>query len=136
MRLIDHYYHFGEGYDPYLITPHWQVAQLNYTVGLSVANLEAIECHRLTDEAFILMKGRAVLVAADNVPKAIWFETVDMKIGHTYNVPRGRWHTIVMKPDSEVMIVENANTHKKDVEYYKLPMDMLSALKRRLEKMI
>jgi len=136
MTLINRYYHFGEGYDPFLITPKWQVAQLNYAKDLDIASIKSIERHAQTDEVFVLMKGRAVLVAAEHVPEAIWFETMVMKAGYTYNIPKGRWHTIVMQPGTEVMIVEDAGTHKQDVAYYRLPEDILARLKRKLEKLI
>lgn len=136
MSLIDKYFHFGNGYEPFLITPNWQVAQLNSSPELTIDRLDKIERHINTDEVFILTRGRAVLIAAENVPEAIWFEILDMKTGMTYNITKGRWHNIVMTQESEIIIVEDTETHKNDVEYYKPDPGILEELKKKLRKIL
>ena len=50
--LIEEYIHNNEGYNPYLIGPKWQVAQLNYEPNLHPDNIEKMDIHQSTDETF------------------------------------------------------------------------------------
>jgi mannose-6-phosphate isomerase-like protein (cupin superfamily) len=115
--MIEQYFHEGDGYNPFLIRQGWQVAQLNYQTDLQAPALHRVECHRQTDEVFILFQGRSVLVVAEESPHGLRFECVRLQPGVTYNIPAGVWHAIAMEPRDMVIIVENANTHLNDVTY-------------------
>jgi mannose-6-phosphate isomerase-like protein (cupin superfamily) len=119
-QLIEKYTHTAEGYNPFLIRDKWQVAQLNYVSGQGFADMDKIEVHQQTDEVFILLKGTAVLIAAEKEGDKVNFQTIEMIEGITYNIPAGVWHNIAMDPDAQIIIVEDANTHLHDVTYYYL----------------
>jgi mannose-6-phosphate isomerase-like protein (cupin superfamily) len=116
-RLIETYFHLGPGYEPFLVREGWQVAQLNFLPEQRAAHIARVERHAHTDEVFILCRGAAILVAAENGAAGLRFEAVRMKPGVTYNVPAGVWHNIAMTPDDWVILVEKDNTHRTDVEY-------------------
>ncbi len=113
MPLIERYFHSGPGYNPFLIRPGWQVAQLNFSPELGSEAIGTMERHRNTDEVFVLFRGNSRLVAGQGMQ----LEVCRMEPGVTYNIPRGMWHWIVMSPGDLVLIVEDAATHLKDVEY-------------------
>lgn len=117
---IETYYHEGEGYNPFFITDHWQVAQLNYLPELGMQAIKKMEMHAATDEIFILTKGTAILIIGIKEKDEFNFELVKMKIGVTYNIPINAWHGIAMHTDAEVIIVEKSNTHLGDVSYQNL----------------
>ena len=114
---IETYLHDGDGYRPLLIRVGWQVAQLNDRADLHADSVCQIECHDATDEAFVLVKGDATLVAATEATNGLAFETLRMRSGVTYNMPAGVWHTIVTSPGMQVLIVERDNTHLSDVRH-------------------
>ena len=122
MGLLQTYQHTGEGYNPFLIETKWQVAQLNYSPGEALESKSWLDIHYLTDEAFLLIEGVAILVAAEINDPEIKYEISRMLPGVTYNIPKKVWHTIVLKEGAKVLIVENANTHlplpEGDYEYY------------------
>lgn len=115
--MIERYYHDGEGYAPFLIRDGWQVAQLNYLPGHGLDDMDDVEVHRRTDEAFVLFAGEAVLVAAAVDGVEVAFECVRMTPGVTYNVPAGVWHNIGMSRDARIVIVERSATHLDDVAH-------------------
>jgi hypothetical protein len=119
-ELIETYYKDENGYHPFFIREHWQVAQLNFMPIFSFTAIERVECHRHTDEIFVLTKGMAVLISATIENSYVSFECIRMKQGVTYNVPANTWHTIAMREDAEVIIVEKSNTHLNDCHYYSL----------------
>ena len=106
----------GDGFRPLLVRPGWQVAQLNDRSDLRAEAIRAVERHDATDEAFVLVEGRATLVAADEAEGgALAFACVAMSPGVVYNVARGRWHAIATEPGARVIIVERDGTDVDDV---------------------
>ena len=118
--MIETYNCKDKGYHPFLIREGWQVAQLNYVEMHGLDDIDQIEVHNQSDEAFILFKGKAVLVEAQVEQENIHFNCQYMKPGVTYNIPAGTWHEIAMDRDAEIIIVERSNTHKQDCLYSKL----------------
>lgn len=129
---IERYFHTGDGYNPFLVRPGWQVAQLNFTAILSLDRLEKVERHQHTDEVFVLMRGRSVLIAAAEESGRLRFTTQPMEPFVTYNIPTGCWHWIVMEPGDLVLIVEKDRTHLGDVEYRPLQPAELADLRSAL----
>lgn len=123
MKIIDIYDHTEEGYQPLLITDRWQVALLNYSDFETVDRIDRLDIHHQTDEVFVLQKGHAVLIAAEIRGEEITYETVDMQPGKVYNIRREVWHRIHMQPGSQVLIVEDKDTHVGDFEFYDLSAD-------------
>lgn len=120
MKLIEQYRHDGEGYDPSLVSDGWQAAFLNYADAESLEQIVKLDIHHLTDEAFVLLDGHSVLIAASIADDVVDYDLVDMIPGIIYNIPRETWHKIAMKPGSKVCIIEKSNTHISDFEFYDL----------------
>lgn len=118
--VIETYYHDGDGYNPFFIKDHWQVAQLNYLPELGMQAISKMEMHTATDEIFILIKGTAVLIVGIKEENEFRFELLNLKIGVTYNMPANAWHGIALNPDTEMILVEKSNTHLNDVTYQHL----------------
>ncbi len=120
MKLIEKYQITENGYHPFLIRDGWQVAQLNYMPEQEIGNISKLDIHHLTDEVFILLKGKAVLIGAAISGDVVKFEVEVMKPNITYNIPVDTWHNIAMSMDCEIIIIEKANTHEGDFEFFPL----------------
>ena len=123
MSLIELYQYENEGYNPSLISEVWQVAFLNYAEAESLERIDKLDIHYKTDEVFILLAGKAVLIAADIKGDVIEYDLIDMQPGIIYNIPKNTWHKIAMYKGSKVCIVERDNTHVSDFEFYYLSAD-------------
>ncbi|MDO6432209.1 hypothetical protein Q4E93_16530 [Flavitalea sp. BT771] len=134
---IEIYEHKGEGYAPFLIRDGWQVAQLNHTAAQGMDGIRKLDMHRLTDEAFILLRGRAVLIGAtiDAGGKPA-FRCVRMEHGLTYNIPVNTWHNIAMDKDASVIIMERDGTHLGDFVFLELTADQQCALKAMISEIL
>jgi mannose-6-phosphate isomerase-like protein (cupin superfamily) len=124
------------GYHPFLISEGWQVAQLNYMDEQHIDNIYRMEVHHKTDEVFVLLKGKAVLILAEFEDNDAVFEVELMKPRTTYNIPKNKWHNIAMEEGSEVLIVEKSNTHLKDFSFKNLSINNLKALKEIVEEVL
>ncbi len=134
MKNIEQYTTKENGYHPFLIRDGWQVAQLNYIDTQKIENIDKLDIHNHTDEVFILLKGKAVLIVAtlnQNTPE---FEIELMKPNITYNIPQKTWHNIAMEEGSEVIIIEKSNTHLSDFEFYYLTEDKRNELIIKVKK--
>ncbi|MBT8313275.1 MAG: hypothetical protein KJP26_02340 [Maribacter sp.] len=120
MKLIEQYQISDNGYHPFLIRDGWQVAQLNYMPEQEIGNIEKLDIHHFTDEVFILLKGKAVLIGATINGNDVRFEVEVMKPNSIYNIPVDTWHNIAMSMDCEIIIVEKSNTHEGDFEFFPL----------------
>lgn len=96
----------GQDFKAVLDFESWRIGVLNYSQRFS--SFDRLERHFLTDEAFILLCGNAVLYTDS--------EQVQMEIGVVYNVPKGEWHHVVVSKDAKILIVENSNTNDKNTE--------------------
>ena len=140
MKIIDIYKHVNEGYNPYLIGPKWQVAQLNYSIEEALESKIRLDIHHLTDEAFLLIEGDAVLIAARIIQEEISYDIILMQPGIVHNIPKEVWHNIVLKHGAKVLIVEDANTHLPlpdgDYEFYYFSDAQKAEFRRRVEEVL
>lgn len=134
---VELYSHEGVGYNPFLITTRWQVAQLNFQESNSFYGIHRMDIHHFTDEVFILTKGEIVLITASITDgKEIEFDLQLMKPNITYNVPAKCWHNLMMSEDAQVIIVENDNTHLWDFEFYDLSSEQKAALDEQVKRLL
>jgi ureidoglycolate hydrolase len=100
----------GEGYQPLIYFGGWRVAILNYLDGIHPTRIADMERHLETDEAFILLRGKCVLILGVNGGQAAELIPCEMENEKLYNVRAGIWHTVLLSPDASVLIVENSDT--------------------------
>ena len=121
------------GYDPFLIREGWQVAYLQWDEGLGFNSLTHLERHRQTDEVFLLLRGAATLVTAEQPSlehPSLQITSLETKV--VYNVPCNVWHAIALSPDALVVIVETNQTHIHDVEKSRLSPEDQESLRKKL----
>jgi mannose-6-phosphate isomerase-like protein (cupin superfamily) len=132
--MIEIYKIKESGYHPFMIREGWQVAQLNFVEEQRTDNINKVEVHNHTDEVFVLLKGKAILILAEFKEKIPVFQVLLMEPLVTYNIPKGDWHNIAMEEGSEVLIVEKSGTHLNDVSYKELNPDEIAELRKKLTK--
>jgi len=108
----------GEGFQPLITSTAWQVAMLRYMDRIHPARIDNMERHLLTDEVFVLVHGRGVLIIGNDGDQVDRLTPQEMEIGVVYNIRASTWHTILLSLDAAVLIVENSNTGDENSEYY------------------
>ena len=109
MKELEVFTYDGSGYNPTMHFDSWRVAFLNYAERFD--RIEKLERHLLTDEVFVLLSGKAVLLLGEKA------QAVNMETGKIYNVKKGAWHAIKVTPDAKILIVENHNTGLENTQY-------------------
>jgi len=136
MKNIQNYKFDGEGYLPFLISDKWQIAYLNYAPTETLESITKLDIHHHTDETFTLLRGKATLIGANIENGKVEYELIDMKENVTYNIPQNMWHKIALWQNAQVLIVENANTHLGDFEFYDLNKDQINELRLRVNNLM
>ena len=114
MKGLEILEHRGEEYLRLVNNAKWTLASLNWAPRFDEANIVELERHNLTDETFVLLKGKATLFMGEKA------ERVEMAPLKYYNVRAGMWHHIIVSKDARVLVAENANTSKDNTEYLSL----------------
>lgn len=112
--------HEGIGYEPLIDFGTWRVAILRYLDNLQPDRIDRMERHTKTDEVFVLLKGRGVLILGGNGARVDGISRQVMESGKLYNVKRLAWHTILLSHDASVLLVENRDTGAHNSEYASL----------------
>ncbi len=101
----------GEDFKAVFESGEWKIGILRYSKRFS--SFKALERHLLTDEVFVLLKGKATLYIKDQKDKTKIYK---MKKQTVYNVPKKVWHHIKVSRNATVLVVENSNTSKENTE--------------------
>ena len=110
MEQIETLRYDENGYKSLVFFENWRVALMNDGPKTTLEGLSYFQKHDETDEVFVLLEGRCVLLMAGVGENPGEISAVDMEPGSMYNVKKGAWHTHYFAPNTKVVIVENADT--------------------------
>jgi len=109
-KLLEVLDHTKEGYSPVVDFAAWRVALLNYSKDLLPENITAMQRHNETDEVFVLLCGRCVLLIGEGYEEVTAVHAQNMQPFKIYNVKKSAWHSHTLSRDARVLIVENRDT--------------------------
>jgi ureidoglycolate hydrolase len=118
----------GQGFQPLVTFGSWRVAALRYLDELAPDRINSMERHTATDEVFILVRGKGMLILGGNDNTVAAPQTIEMKIGDIYNVKKNTWHTIILSKNAKVIIVENEDTGKDNSNFHLLDRELQESL--------
>ncbi len=105
-RLVEVSEYRGEGYRPLVDYGEWCVAILRNIDELAPENITFLERHNETDEVFVLLEGRCILLIGDGEE----IHAVEMEPHKLYNIKRGVYHSHTLSEDATVLVIENRDT--------------------------
>lgn len=109
---LDCYEWNGESYKPLFYSHDWMTALMNWDPIWALEKAHDIERHKLTDEVFVLLLGKAAFYLATEAG----LDVVEIKPHVIYNVRKGAWHNLLATRDAKFLIVENRDTDLKDTD--------------------
>lgn len=136
MKCIEVFNYTAAYYKPVKITDKWQIAYLNSCREYQLERIKKVDIHYKTDEAFVLLEGKAVLIGTEINKGKIDFELCNMTPGTTYNIPANTWHNIVLFENTRVLIFENANTHLDDYDFFHFNDEQTEALRKKFKEIL
>ena len=114
----------GAGYAPLFESGHdWMAAAYN---GCPFPGY--FERHNSSDEAFILMTGRAIMLVGDSGADASLVKPIELAPFQAINIRRSVWHSLLTSPDARLLIIENRDVTGENSEYWTCPEGFLKRL--------
>ncbi len=110
----------GQGYKPLIDFKTWRVAVLRWEPASLPLNITSLERHTQTDEVFVLLHGKAMLILGGNSNQVEDILPQELEPGKLYNVKQSVWHTVLLSRDGSILIVENRDTGQGNTEYCQL----------------
>jgi ureidoglycolate hydrolase len=125
----------GEGLKRVAEYEEWFVGVKNYKPFNDVDNLKSLERHLLTDEVFVLLDGKCILlVDSSSNQKGTDIECIPMEKGKVYCIHKGIWHNTITTKDAKLILVENRNTSGDNSEMFDLSNSQIKSLISDLKK--
>lgn len=106
------------GFDKFYSGDKFKCAFVTSSPQYAFGSVSQMKRHNMTDEIFVLLRGRAVMLTYEN---GEFTETV-LEAEKAYNVEKGTWHYLGLSDDALAFATENSdtdssNTDVLDVEY-------------------
>ena len=101
----------GSGFDVLHAFEGWKTAFITYAE--QYGELKVVKRHTQTDEAFVLVRGRATLFTADGDEP---LQTTVLEKEKLYVVQKNTWHHLTVSKDALLIVVENSDTTKENTE--------------------
>lgn len=129
----------GQGLSRVYENHEWMAGIKNWKPANDIEGIDCVERHNETDELFILLSGKCILLYANETDQAgapgaaqdafaqgavpsegsenLEIRGAWMQYGKVYNIPKGLWHNTVTRPDTKIALIEAMNTgpHNSDV---------------------
>jgi ureidoglycolate hydrolase len=126
----------GSGYRSLVSFGQWRVAVLNYLEELQPDKVLSMERHNATDEVFVILAGKAMLVIGGNLDEVQTPGFYPMEIGKTYNVKCHTWHTVMMSRNAKLLIIENEDTSTSNSEYFFLSNEVKAVIQEKAREFL
>lgn len=100
----------GEGLTRVFENEKWMVGIKNWKPANDIANTNCLERHNETDELFVLLAGKCVLLFANEENGELKIDAVNMEPKRVYDIPRSLWHNTVTAKDTKLVLIEDSAT--------------------------
>ncbi len=129
---IENFSFDGEGMTRVYENEKWTVGIKNWKPANDPSQIDNLERHLETDELFILLNGRAILLSGEEKAGKLVIEAVEMVPLKVYNIPKGLWHNTVSWKDTKYALIEDSNTGMANSEILSLKPEQLEELRKLL----
>lgn len=108
----------------------------NWKPNNDAAQIEYLEIHHETDEQFILVEGKALLLAASRSARGFDIQVIPMECGKVYNVPQETWFNTITQRDTKLVYVQDAGTTGDNSEYQNMTAEELEYVRQRAGELL
>ncbi len=121
--------HEGEGLARVYENDRWMVAVKNWKPANDLEGIDCLERHNETDELFVLLAGRCVLLSGTEKPGGgLDIRAHSMEPGKLYTIPRGLLHNTVTRKDTKLLLVEAPDTSMANSEVVSLDAEQKASV--------
>lgn len=100
------------GFQAVYSSERFKCAFIKRNENFSFGKVSKLKKHTETDEIFVLLKGKAVMLTLEGEK----FTETPLITSSAFNVSKNTWHYLALSEDTEVFVVENADTTAENSE--------------------
>lgn len=128
--------HEAEGIQCVFDNKKWVVCIKNWKPNNDIDQIQRLEIHHETDEQFILVEGKALLLVAGRSENGFDIQVVPMERGKVYNVPQETWFNTITQKDTKLVYVQDAGTTTENSEYQDMTAEELEQVRQTARKLL
>lgn len=114
----------------------WVVCIKNWKPNNDINGLEHLEIHHTTDEQFILLSGKCVLITAERSNGKFQMRLTPLEVGTLYTVPAECWFFTVVQRETRMMYVQDSSCSTENSEYCKLSQEEIAYIQEHAGPML
>lgn len=115
----------------------WLVCIKNWKLDNDINGIAHLEIHHSTDEQFVLVAGKAILITAERTQdKFTNIELTLMEQGKVYNVPKEVWFYSITQKDTKVIYIQDSNCSMDNSDFANLSAEEISDIQDRACKLL
>jgi mannose-6-phosphate isomerase-like protein (cupin superfamily) len=131
---LDIYENIAEGIKCVYKNDKWLVSIKNWKPDNDISGIARLEIHHSTDEQFILVQGRAMLIVANREKDRFDIDVVPMEIGKVYNVPKERWFYSITQHDTKMVYVQDSNCSMENSDFCNLSKEEIAFIQQKAKE--
>ena len=115
----------------------WSVSIKNWKPDNDIAGVEKLEIHYTTDEQFVLVGGKALLITADEKDGAFYnIELTPMEIGKVAHVGMGQWFYSITQKDSKIVYIQRSDCSMENSEIHYMTPEQVRAVQAEAARLL
>jgi len=120
----------GEGMQRVYENEKWTIGVKNWKPANDITGIDMLERHNESDELFVLLSGKCMLVSAEETAFGMKFDKVDMEPNKVYNIPKTMWHNTITQKNTKMVLIEDVSTGMANSDIYKLNAEEIAAIQK------
>ena len=115
----------------------WSVSIKNWKPDNDIDGVEKLEIHHTTDEQFILVAGKALLITADEADGGFTnIELTPMEIGKVAHVGMGQWFYSITQKDSKIVYIQRSDCSMENSEIKYMTPEQVKAVQAEAARLL
>lgn len=131
---VDVFMYDGEGISWVYKNKKWVLCIKNWKPDNDINGIHCLEKHHETDEQFILLNGKAILLVADRINGKFDIEMIEMEPLKVYNVPQNTWFYTITQKDTKMVYVQDAGTSIENSEFCDLSASEIMNIRKKAKE--
>ena len=107
----------------------------NWKPDNDIEGIAHLEIHHTTDEQFILVCGKAILITAERKNGKFETELTLMEQGKVYNVPKECWFYSITQKDTKIVYVQDSGCSMENSDFCDLSSEEISKIQEEARKL-
>ncbi|MBP2630002.1 MAG: hypothetical protein H6Q70_630 [Firmicutes bacterium] len=126
----------GEGIECVFKNEGWLLCIKNWKPNNDIRYIKALETHYESDEEFVLMQGRAVLLSASRNENGFDIDLIKMEPNKIYHIPKNTWFNTITQSDTKMMYIQAADTTAENSKYIDMTEDELVMVRKKAAELL